>query len=147
MAFDVTFNFVDAFNRKTTRTWNNTNALIASVLTDVTAFVALYDAIGQGGVQSVLITQRSTADAIPAEGTTSVDENVSCQVIGGDGFQYDFNLPMPLKGTIILSDGSLDTSEAGVIAFFDEFLVGDNWRINLRNPTDIVTLVGGQLDK
>ena len=147
MAFDVTFNFVDAYNRKTTRTWHNLQALLANALLNVTTLADLYDTIGFGGLESVLLTQRSIADASAPTALASIDENVSVQVVGGDGYRYDFNLPMPNKAGIILADGSLNTADSDVTDFFDQFASGANWRINLRNPTDIATLVGGVLDK
>lgn len=146
MAFDVTFNFSDEFNRVTQRTWHNTEALIADVLTDVTAIAALLDAVSLAGLKNVIISQRSAAEASAAEAGSNVDANASIQVEGADGYKYDFDLPCP-DPSILNTDGTLDTSDAGVVALFAVFGAGDAWRINLRNPTAIATVVGGILDK
>lgn len=146
MAFDVTFNFTDVFNRRTQRTYHNTQALLATVLTDLTTIAELIDAVSLGGLENVIITQRSAAEASAAEAGSNVDENCSVQVLGGDGYRYDFNLPMP-DPSILNSDGTLDTGNAAVVALFGAFASGDSWRINLRNPTDIASVIGGVLDK
>lgn len=145
MAFDVQFRIVDDYNRVTTRTWQNNQALVATVLTDVAVLAPLLEAIIEGGLERVVITQRSTATAFAAEAASNVDENGSIKVIGGDTFAYDFDLPMPYD-TMKNPDGTLDLTLAAVTAFFAEFLTG-NFRINLRNPTTIATLVSGVLDK
>ena len=146
MAFNVRFNFTDLKNGDTSRTWVNTGATVAAVLLDVTTLVALYAAIGLGGLDSVLISQRSTADAFAPETGANVDDNASVQVLGGDGYKYDFDLPMP-EADIIQADRSVLTTDAAVIAFFAAFASGSTWRINLRNPTDVATVIGGTLDK
>lgn len=147
MAFEVTFHWIDGLKGKRFSRWHNTNALIADVLSDVTTLAALADAVMLGGLKKVTISQRSTAEASAPEAGANADENVSCQVVGADGYNYDFDLPMPDKANIINSDRTLDTTDANVIAFFAAFGAGDNWRINLRNPTAIASLTGGLLDK
>lgn len=146
MAFDVRFDFLDAYNRVTTRTWHNTNALVADVLTDVGVLAGLINAISDGGLSGVTITQKSSAAAFAAVAGSSIDSNASVKVLAGDGYHYDVNIPMPIAG-IINPDSTVDLTAAGVTAFFAEFASGDTWRINLRAPTDIVTLVSGVLDK
>lgn len=146
MAFNVRFNFTDEKNGKTSRTYHNTNALIADVLTDVTTMAALIDVVSLGGLSDVVITQKSAAEASAAEANSNIDDNASVQVNGADGYVYDFDLPMPPPG-IILSDRRLDVTDAGVIALFAAFGAGDNWRINLRVPTAISSVIGGVLDK
>jgi hypothetical protein len=146
MAFNVTFNFTDEFNRKTQRTWHNTQALIATVLTDLTTIAALIDVVSLAGLDGVVISQVSDAENSAAEAGSNVDANLSVQVEGADGYRYDFNLPCPDPG-VLNADGTLDTADAGIVALFGAFAGGDSWRINLRNPTAIASVIGGELDK
>ena len=148
MAFDVRFQFVDVYNRPTFRTWGNSNALIDDVLTDVTAIAALFNAVIEGGLVSVTITQKSTNGAFAADAATNVDDNASIKVLAGDGYNYDYNLPMPIAA-LINPDGTVDLTNAALIALTDVFGggAGENWTINVRNPTTIASLVSGVLDK
>ncbi len=146
MAFNVRFEFVDDHGRKTHRTWNNSNALIADVLTQIGVIAPLFNAVIEGGLSKLTISQNSVAAAFAADATANVDDNASMKVIGGDGFAYDFDLPMINPG-LVLAGGAINTSDAGIIALFSEFDVAKTWHINLRNPTDIVSLLSGELDK
>lgn len=146
MAFEVTFDFTDQWNRKTTRRWYNNQALVATVLTDIAALAPLYDAVGLGGISGVVITQKSTATTLAAGGASNIDANASIKVIAGDGYKYDFDLPMP-SSTILNNDGTIITDDTDLVAFFNEFATAGHWRINLRNPTDVVTIDGGSVDK
>lgn len=145
MPFQCTFTFIDEFDRKTRRTWGNDQALIATVLTDIAAIVPLYQATGQGGVAGVTITQKDTSEDVAAETPSNVDENASIQVLGADGFAYDFNLPMP-DADIRDAGGVIDVADADVVAFIAEFQGAKHWTINERNPTQIASIVKGVLD-
>ena len=146
MAFNVQFKMVDEFGRKTTRTWGCTEATVALVLTALAVIAPLLDAITQGGLTGVNISTKDESDAFAFSSPSNVDENASITVIGGDTFNYDFDLPMPIA-SLRLSGGKIDVDDAAVVSFFAQFLTGGKWRINLRNPTDIVTVVEGKLDK
>ena len=68
MAFEVTFQMYDELNRETTKRFYNSNTLIADVLTDVAALSPLIQAIIQGGLQGVIISQASTSGAFNPSG-------------------------------------------------------------------------------
>lgn len=146
MAFTVRFNITDEFGRKTSRSWHNTEATIAGVLADVATMGPLLDAVTQGGLTGVNIQLGDKTTTFAAETPSNIDENASIKVTGGDGFVYDFDLPMPIAA-LRLGGGAIDTANAALVSFFAEFLTGDAWRVNLRNPTDIVTVDSGTLDK
>lgn len=146
MAFEVTFHWIDGLKGKRFTRLHNTNALIADVLLDITTIAALYDAVMLGGLKKVTISQHSTAEASAPEAGANADENASIQVNGADGYVYDFDLPMP-DLAVINTDRSVDVTNAGIIALFAAFGAGDVWRINLRNPTAIASVIGGTLDK
>lgn len=149
MAFNVTFQMYDELNRETSKTWFNTNALIADVLTDVAALSPLLQAIIQGGLSGVVITQASTSGAFSTSAEESnIDEGMRIAVRGGDANRYSVSVPMP-RNDLRQVGGSINVADPDVVAFFDEFdgLAGNNWRINLRNPTNIATVLSGTLDK
>lgn len=146
MAFEVTFNLLDEFNRRTTRRYGNTSPLIADVLTDVGVHATALDLVTEGGLESVNITQRSTATTFAATTPSNIDENASLQVLAGDTFKYDFNLPMPIAA-LRLDGGIIDTGNANLLAYIALFNAAGKWRINTRVPTDIVSIIKGVLDK
>lgn len=146
MPFDVKFRFIDEKNGFKDKTYHNTSALLADVLTDITALAALFDAVMLAGLEYVVISQRSAAEANAPEAGSNVDANASVQVLGADGYKYDFDLLTP-NPALINSDRTLDTTDAAVIALFAAFGAGDSWRINLRHPTSIASVIGGTLDK
>ena len=115
------------------------------MLTEVAILAPLWDAITDLELIDVVITNRDTSDAFAGAAISSVDENTSVKVRGGDTYVYDFNLPdVP---DALHPGESLDVTDAAVVAFFDEFDTAETWRVNLRNPTDITDLISGQLDK
>lgn len=146
MAFDVRFEFFDIAETVTTRTYVNTNALVADVLTQAAVLAPLFDTVIMGGLNKVILTQIDTSDAFVALADSNVDKNASIKVTGGDGFNYPFDLPM-IKQALVLPGRAIDTADAGIVALFAEFAVGKTWRINRRFPTDIVTVVDGELDR
>lgn len=146
MAFQVTFAFNDGMLRKTTRRYVNTEALLSDVLVDIVAFAPLYDTIAQGGIKQVTISQISAATTLVPDPGSNVDDNASIGVLGGNGFEYDFDLPMPAL-PITMPGGGINLLDTDLLAFFAIFNAGGPWRINTRNPTDIVSLTKGSVDK
>lgn len=145
MSFRVRFNFRDSRARTTSRTFVNTQALIANVLLDIATLAALWDTITELQLVDVVMTQVDTTEAFAGAATSNVDENTSVKVQGADNRIYDVDLPdLPDAKHPI---AALDITDADVVAFFDEFAVGNNWRVNLNNPTDVTAILSGLLDK
>lgn len=143
---NVRFNLVDEFGRATSRTWSNDEPLLADVLADVAVIAPLLDAVIEGGLTGVVITIPSTASIFSSSSPSNIDENASLKVVGGDDRNYDFDLPMPIAA-LRLGGGAIDVANAALVSFMNSFLVGDAWRVNLNNPTDIVSVTSGTLDK
>jgi hypothetical protein len=147
MAATVTFSFIDEWGgAETSRSFHNTEALIADVLSDVAELAADFQAATQGGLRNVTITFKDTSQAFAAESPSNLDENASIKVRGNDGRLYDFDLPMPVAG-LRLPGRQIDTANVVLTAVTDNFLVGGAWRLNLNNPTYITAIEGGILDK
>lgn len=145
MSFRVRFNFRDSRARTTSRTFVNTQALIATVLTDIATLAALWDTVTDLELVDVVATQVDATEAFAGAATSNVDENTSVKVQGADGRIYDVDLPdLPDAQHPI---AALDITDAAIVAFFDEFAVGNSWRVNLNNPTDITAILSGMLDK
>lgn len=145
MAFDVRFNFLDSRGRSTSRSFHNTNALVADVVTQIGVLLALWNVVTDLQFLYATIMNKDAASAFAGAAVSNVDENTSCKVIAGDGKVYDVNLPDVPDAKH--PGESLDMTDVDVANFFAEFAVGKTWRLNLNNPTEIVTLVSGQLDK
>lgn len=146
MAFDVRFEFVDIQETVTTRTYGNTNALAADVLTQAAVLAPLFEAVMMGGLNKVVLTQVDTSDAYVALADSNVDKNASIKVLAGNGRHYDFDLPMIIS-SLVLPGRAIDTADAALIALFDEFATGKTWRIDRFNPTFIASVVDGVLDR
>lgn len=149
MAFEVTFQMYDELNRETTKRFYNANTLIADVLTDVAALSPLLQAIIQGGLSGVIISQASTGGAFsPSAEESNIDEGMRIAVRGGDTHRYSVGIPMP-RNDLRQAGGVINVADPDVVAFFAEFdgTAGNNWRINLNNPTTIATVLSGTLDK
>lgn len=141
----VQFNFRDTRGRLTSRSVVHTSNVIATILADIATLAPLWDTITDLGLENVTISLTDDADAFASAGVSNVDENVSVKVLAADGFKYDFDLPdMPDAFTPV---ELLDVTNPDVVAFFDQFGPASPWRINLRNPTAIVSLISGRLDK
>jgi len=146
MALPVQFRWLDEFGRIKRQTLTTTSTTIAAALTDITAFVALWDAVSDGGLQSVSISQTDLGDAFAAAAGSNIDVNGSLLVQGDDGFKYDLNLPMILA-SLITGGGAINIGDAALVSFTDQFLTGGKWRVNNRFPTFITSVISGQLDK
>ena len=146
MAFNVRFNFVDSYNTKTSRTFHTLAPDLATLITDIAALSAAIQPLTEGGIISSVGTYVDQVATFGADAGSNVDENMSVNAQGSDGYIYDVDLPMPV-GAIINSDRTLDIGNAQVAAFFALFAAGANWRVNVRNPVDITQLIGGKLDK
>lgn len=145
MSFRVKFNFRDSRARTTSRTFVNNQALIATVLTDIGTLAGLWDVITDVQLVDVVITQVDASEAFAGAATSNVDENTSVKVQGADNRIYDVDLPdLP---DALHPIAALDITNIGITNFFDEFAVGNSWRVNLNNPTDITAILSGMLDK
>lgn len=142
----VQFRWLDAFGRIKRQTLTTTAATIAAALTNVAAFVALFDAVSDGGLQSVSISVQNLDDAYSAEAVSNIDVNGSLKVQGDDGFKYDLNVPMILS-SLVTGGGAINIGDAAMVSFTDQFLTGGDWRVNNRFPTFITSVISGQLDK
>ena len=145
MSFRVRFNLMDSRARRTSRTYHNTTALVATVLTDIGVLAALWDTITDLALIDAVITQVDASEAFSGAAVSNIDENTSVKAMGADGRTYDVDMPdMP---DALHPGESLDVTDADVVAWFDEFGVANNWRVNLSNPTAITLLLSGLLDK
>lgn len=149
MAFNVTFQMYDQMNRETSKTWFNASATVAEVLTDIAALSPLLQAVIQGGLSRLIISQVSTGGVFsPSAEESNIDEGMRVAVRGGDGERYSFGLPMP-RNDLRQAGGVVNVADPDLVAFFAEFdgQAGNNWRINLKNATTIATVLSGKVDK
>ncbi len=146
MALPVQFRWLDTYGRVKRQTLTTTATTIATALTDVAAFVPLFDAISDGGLQSVSVNTQNEDEAFAAAAGSNVDVNASLQVQGADGYKYDLNVPM-IQAAMVIGGGAINISDAAMVAFTNQFLVGGAWRMNNRVPTAIISVIKGILDK
>lgn len=142
----VQFSWVDDYGRVRRQTLTTTSTTIATALTDVAAFVALFTPVSDGGLNQVSISEVDSADAYSPVADANIDVNGSLKVQGADSFKYDLNLPM-IKSTMVTGGGAILIGDAAMVAFTNQFLVAGKWRVNNRFPTEITSVISGQLDK
>ncbi len=142
----VQYRWLDIHGRVKRQTLTTTATTIAAALTNVTAFVALFDAISDGGLQSVSVAVQNDDDTYAAAAGSNIDVNGSLKVQGDDGFKYDLNVPMILA-SLVTGGGAINIGDAALVSFTDQFLTGGVWRVNNRFPTFITSVISGQLDK
>lgn len=146
MAFTVQFSLLDDMGRLVRRSFHNTQATIALVLTDVAVLAPLWDAISDGGLKEVQIRTKDDGDAFVPVAGSNIDNGMTLTVLGGNSNNYAMKIPMPIAA-LKLSGGVVDTSNAALLLFLAEFAVGKNWRVNLDNPQDVVSITKGVIDK
>ncbi len=142
----IQFRWLDIHGRVKRQTLTTTSATLAAALADVTAFVALFDAVSDGGLQSISVSVQNDDDTYAAAAGSNIDVNGSLKVQGDDGFKYDLNLPMILS-SLVTGGGAINIGDAALVSFTDQFLTGGKWRVNNRFPTFITSVISGQLDK
>ena len=148
MAFNCTFRFIDDMGRPTTRTYVSTATLAADAEADVDTLAAAFDAASEGGLDGVTISYVYTGANFAADATSNIDDNASVTVSTSGNYNHPFDLPMPVAA-LKLAGGSFDSDDALWTAITDLFAggVGQDWRVNKRNPVTITGTVGGKIDK
>lgn len=141
----VKFNFRDSRGRPTSRTLFNVGATIAAVLTDVGTLAALWNPLTDLAFEGVNVSFVDPSSAFAGTPPSNIDENVSVQVTGADGYKYDLDLPdVPDAKT---PGEAMSISDADLLAFVAAFQGAGNWRVNLRNPVQITQILKATLDK
>lgn len=146
MAYSVRFNFVDAMGRIKGRSFHNNNALIADVITQVGVLAPLINAIIEGGLVNVIITQKNSAAAFAADAGSDVDNGMTLTLETTAPSNYGMRVPMPIDA-LKLAGGVVDTANAALLLFLAEFDAAKTWRVNLDNPVPYVSIVKGTVDK
>jgi len=145
MASVVKFNFLDDHGRKTSRSFSHTSDVLATVLASAATLAGLWDPLTDLQMTGVVVTKKDATVAFAGASGSNIDDNVSVQVLAADGFAYDVDLPAVPNAK--LSGGQIALSDADLIAFFAAFAAGGVWRVNLRNPTAVASVVKAILDK
>jgi len=147
MAANVKFNFLDSHGRSTSRSFHNVEALVADIIADVGELAALWAPLTDLQLVNAIMTFSTTTGAFAGAVGSNMDDNVSVQVLAGDGFKYDVDLPAVPDAKI--SGGVVALTDQDLIDFIAEFAggAGNAWRVNLRNPTTIASVIKATLDK
>lgn len=141
----VKFNFRDSRGRPTSRTLFNTQATVADVITDVGTLAALWNPLTDLAFEGVNISFIDPSSAFAGTPPSNIDENVSVQVTGADGYKYDLDLPdVPDAKT---PGEAMSIADADLLAFVAAFQGAGTWRVNLRNPVQITQILKATLDK
>jgi len=142
----VRFTYIDAYGRRITQTLTSTATTIPDAITAVGLFAPLMQAISDGGLEEVTFTSKSTASAYAVTAGANRDVAATMQLKTSVGYDYALKIPM-VKSSLVEAGGGIDTSDADMLAYLNQFLTGGGWRLNNRTPVYMVQVVGGELDK
>ena len=141
----VKFNFRDSRGRPTSRSLGHSGVVIADILTDVGTLAGLWNPLTDLALEGVSVSFTDIGAAFAGTPPSNVDENVSVQVSGVDGYKYDLDLPdVPDAKT---PSEQMSIADTDLVAFIAQFQGANPWRVNLRNPTQVATIIKATLDK
>lgn len=141
----VKFNFRDSRGRPTSRSLWNTNTILADVITAIGTLAGLWGPLTDLAYEGASISVSDPSAAFAGAAVSNIDENVSVQVTGTDGFKYDLDLPdVPDTKT---PGEAMSIADTDLVAFIAQFQGANTWRVNLRNPTQISQVLKATLDK
>lgn len=135
MAFFITINLVDAYKRKTTKTFQLTAADAATAAVDAvevnTKFLAT---TGLG--QTKYKVWSDTVNAVAADAGSNKDEGVTISGTNQNAEGVPLKIPAPLKANYVNPDGSVDLTDVDLAAFLALFNAGGKITISDGDTVD-----------
>jgi hypothetical protein len=146
----VVISMVDGQGRKTSKEFDNTGTVAATIATDVTAFIADWIAISGLGTVAFNISFETQAVNASEGPTANKDEAARLQLLMTDGSQYNLRIPAPKKTTGVfnyITGGVVDTSNADLLAMLAHFEAAGTMRLNDKTLSPLPgSFLGGYLE-
>jgi hypothetical protein len=130
---DVIISCIDGQTRKTSKTFENTGTVAATIATDAAALIADFIAISGLGTSEFSVKFDTQAVNAPEGVTANKDEAVRLQLQMTDGTQYNLRIPAPKKTAGVMNyvaNGKVDKTDADLLAFLANFEAAGTWRLN-----------------
>lgn len=142
MIWDLHVQLADDFNRGRSMNFQADEIDFATMQTVATGFLA--DLAGLTKLEIVTYTiklKQAYSDAVTAG--ANKDAGITLSFRKADGEKTPLQVPDPVAG-VVLGDGSVDLTDANLVAFVDNWLTG-NFRIS--DGETAVALLSGKLDE
>lgn len=140
--FIYSLTFLDAYTRKTTRTYELVATAYVDARAAADALLVDVQALTLGGVIRDQLSEVEDIATAPGAGS-NVDVGVTIQMSLGGSKVASINFPMPIAAAIN-SDSSLNLTQTQVANFLANFTGGD---VLVSDGEAVVSVLKGKLDK
>lgn len=145
--YQITLGLLDGQNRETTITFTlvSTITTIADAQTALDAIVADWSGVSGLGIRNAYLSVPLTVTPTTPQDTSNFDEGAKMKILTTDAKNWSFRIPGPLKDVdgvfVYITGGEVDVSDAGIVAFFANYLVAGAFRFG--DVAQQVMAVGG----
>lgn len=141
--FVVTLQLQDSFGRKTTKRVETETDVLATAQTAVDGLLSDLAAITDLECVGAIYSYRDASDTFAGEATSNIDQGATFRLRLADGAQTAYKVPgFPLSK--VGAGGIVDTTDADVVAFFDNFLAAGDFTVS--DGEAITAIEAGSLD-
>lgn len=126
---------------------------VAEAQSVLTAWAALYQAAGGGGIASATVTFNLTLTPTAADADSKVGDTAWVKLLLTDGRKPSYGFPMPKKTDGVfnwIEGGNVVKTDTDLLAYFDQFKAAGNLAYGRYTATPIADsggVVGGYLDR
>lgn len=146
--WQVTIGLKDGQNRLTTltATYVATINTVSAAQTALDAFLTDFVLVSGLGVQNAYLSVPLTVTTTTAQTASNFDEGAKMKILTTDSKNWSFRIPGPIKDVggvfTYITGGEVDTSDAGIIGFFANYLSAGAFRFG-DTSQQIMTATGG----
>lgn len=134
----------DSYGRQTRKSFLSQDLLdFATAQAALTALVTDLQSVTELGVVRTYLTEEVVIDEAPTGGS-NVDEGATLSVKKVDTKKHSLKWPAPV-GTLVLTDGSLDLTNAALLAYVENFQAAGDWTVS--DGELIASIVKGSVDE
>lgn len=147
---DVNVSMVDGQGRPTTKSFENSGTVAATIATAVDAFLDDWVVISGLGLIDFGLRFETQKVVAPEGSTANKDEAARLQLLMTDGSIYNLRVPAPKKTAGVfdyITGGVVDTSDAGLLAMLAHFEAAGTMRLNGKTLAPLPgSFLGGYLE-
>jgi len=129
----VVISMIDGQGRKTSKEFDNTGTVAATIATAVSAFLADWIVISGLGTKEFTVAFETAAVNAVEGPTANKDEAARLQLLMTDGSQYNMRVPAPKKTAGVfdyITGGVVDIANADLLAMLAHFEAAGTMRLN-----------------
>lgn len=129
----VTISMIDGQGRKTSKEFDNTGTVAATIATAVSAFLTDWVVIsGLGTTEFTVAFETAAVNAVEGS-TANKDEAARLQLVMTDGSNYNMRVPAPKKTAGVfnyITGGVVNVADADLLAMLAHFEAAGTMRLN-----------------